>query len=763
MTTKYFYIIPLIAISLSCSAKKTETKAKVNPDTESIFDSATNPDEKELTNDLIWYSGEFYGKSVRGVSSMNDGEHFTAMDNGEMGPEINKYSYKTYEKVSTILTFMDLKDEDGKPIPIDAYEFSADEQKVLIATEQESIYRRSSKSYYYIYDLKTKKTIPLSDKELGKQRLADFSPSGNLVAFVRENNMFFVNTETGKEIQITQDGKINEIINGATDWVYEEEFGFHKGFEWNSDGTKLAYWKFYEMDVKEFHLDYYGTLYPEEFRFKYPKAGEDNSKISVHVYDIPTQSSTPVDIIGQKEEYYIPRINWTKSPSQLSITKLNRLQNNLQLMMVYCEQDRPQKKASFIAKVYFTETAKTYIDIHDNLTFMDDNNTYLWMSEKDGYNHIYLNTIDGKEKQITKGNWDVIEIKGIDEANGLIYYLSAENGPTQQELFVVKTDATAKKKLSTLKGNNSASFSKGMKYYINYHSDANTPQYITLHKANGEEKKVLQDNQALKTRLAKYNLAKKEFFQFDNGQGTKLNAWMIKPANFDKNKKYPVFMTGYNGPGNNVVKDSWGGTTMMWHHLLAKKGFLVVCVETRGTMFRGRDFKHSTYLQLGKLETEDLISAAKHMGSLPYADGDNIGIQGWSYGGYMASLCITKGADYFKAGIAVAPVTNWRYYDNVYTERFMRTPQENADGYDDNSPINHVKKMKGKFLIVHGGGDDNVHPQNTYEMVTALVAENKDFEMFVYPNKNHGIYGGTTRLHLFNKMTYFLVDNLMKE
>ena len=765
MKIKFVYLISFSIILFACTAKKKEAKATPNPEMESIFDSDTgfeeSPKENELTNEKIWYSGEFYGKSVRGVRSMNDGEHFTSIDNSIDGEEINKYSYATYEKVERLFGFSDLKDEDGGPIPIEAYQFNADETKVLVATDQESIYRRSSKAYYYIYDLKTKKTTPLSDKKLGKQRLAEISPAGTHVAFVRENNLFFKNLETNKEFQITYDGKINEIINGATDWVYEEEFAIHKGFEWNADGTKIAYYTFDESKVKEFQLTYYGPLYPMEYKFKYPKAGEDNSKISISVYDIWKQKSTPVTI-NDKDEYYIPRIQWTQNANVLCITKLNRLQNKLELLTVDCKERTAQTAGPYKSSPFYTETAKTYIDIHDNLQFLKDNKTYLWMSEKDGFNHIYLNTMDGKETQITKGNWDVIELQGIDEENGLIYYLSAENGATQQELYVIKTDGTGKKKLSTKTGNHSTSFSKGMKYYINYHSDANTPSFITLHKANGTQIKVLEDNAKLKERLAKYDLPKKEFFQFDNGKGTKLNAWMIKPANFDANKKYPVFMTGYNGPGNNVVKDSWGYTTMIWHHLLAKKGFLVVCVETRGTMFRGRDFKHSTYLQLGKLETEDLIAAAKHIGSQSYADENNIGIQGWSYGGYMASLCMTKGADYFKAGIAVAPVTNWRYYDNIYTERFMRTPQENADGYDNNSPINHVEKLKGAFLLVHGGGDDNVHPQNTYEMVNALVKENKEFDMFVYPNRNHGIYGGKTRLHLFNKMTNFLVENLIE-
>ena len=765
MHTKLIYLLPFLAISLSCSSKKAETKAATpNPDMESIFDSDTGFEEETveegtLTNDLIWYSGEFYGKSVRGVRSMNDGKHFTTLGNGELGPEVNKYSYATYEKVATLFTFMDLKDEEGKPIPIDAYQFNADESKVMIATDQESIYRRSSKAYYYIYDLKTKKTTPLSDKKLGKQRLAEISPAGTHVAFVRENNMFFKNLETGKEFAITRDGKLNELIHGATDWVYEEEFAIHKGFEWNADGTKIAYYTFDERKVKEFHLDYYGPLYPMEYRFKYPKAGEDNSKISVSVYDIWKQESTPAYIFD-REEFYIPRIQWTNNPDKLCITKINRLQNKLELLLVECVQKRAQKVTEYPATSFYKEKSKTYIDIHDNLQFLKDNKSYLWMSEKEGYNHIYLNTLDGKETQITKGNWDVIELQGIDEENGLIYYLSAENGPTQQELYVIKTDGTGKKKLSTKTGNNSTAFSKGMKYYINYHSDANTPSFISLHEANGTQIKVLQDNKALKTRLAKYDLPKKEFFKFKADSGHELNAWMIKPVNFDATKKYPVFMTGYNGPGNNVVKDSWGGSTMMWHHLLAKKGFLVVCVETRGTMFRGRDFKHSTYLQLGKLETEDLISAAKHVGSLSYADGDNIGIQGWSYGGYMASLCMTKGADYFKAGIAVAPVTNWRYYDNIYTERFMRTPQENADGYDDNSPINHVDKIKANVMLIHGSKDRRVPEINAEALSERLTAAGKPPVYLQFKQAGHGVYDEGNRRELYQGVLNFLETNL---
>jgi dipeptidyl-peptidase-4 len=759
MKTKHILLSFVFISAISCTSNKVVV-ANNNVATEKIVESSLKPGEKEITVGDIWARYKFFGSSVRGVRSMKDGKHFTTLGSGAMGTtEVNKFSYATYEKVGKILSSTDLKDENGKGISIDDYHFNADETKVLIATKQESIYRRSSKAYYYIYDLKTKTTTPLSKKDNGKQRLAEFSPTGNHIAFVRKNNMFFVNLKTGKEFQITKDGVMNKTINGATDCGYEEEFANHKGFQWNADGTKIAYYKFDESDVKEFHIDYYESLYPREYRFKYPKAGEDNSKISIHVYDIWLQESKRAET-SNDQEYYIPRIQWTNDPAILCITELNRLQNSLKLLQVNCTNNTGSKNKSFPAKSFFTETAKTYIDIHDNLTFLKDNKTFLWLSEKDGYNHIYLNTIEGKEKQITKGSWDVAGIEGIDEENGLIYYISTETGATQKQLFVVKTDGTGKKNLSRKTGSNSVAFSKGFKYFINYHSDANSPKYITLNKANGDLIKVLEDNKALKGRLAEYNLSKKEFIKINTANGY-LNAWTIKPANFDKNKVYPVFMTGYNGPGSNKVTDSWDTYDYMWHQLLAQKGFLIVCVETRGTMYRGRDFKHSTYLQLGKYETEDMIDAAKYIGGLPYADAKNIGIYGWSYGGYMSALCMTKGAEYFKAGIAVAPVTNWRYYDNIYTERFMRTPQENAKGYDDNSPINYVNLLKGPFLLIHGGGDDNVHPQNTYEMTNAFINANKDFDMFIYPNCAHSIAcSRNARFHLFTKMTKFLEDNL---
>ncbi len=757
ITNKSFLAI-LVAgtLTIGCTAQKTTTTASTSAKKETK-DTEIKLNGKELTNQLIWFSGEFRSNYVSGVRSMKDGEHFTRLQQENGGVAVVKFNYKTYDKVGTIVNSKDLKDANGNPLRINDYTFSADEKQLLIATQQESIYRHSSKAFYYIYNIDKKELKPLSDNKKGKQRLAEFSPNGSLVAFVRNNNMYFTNLETGKEFEITQDGKTNEIIYGATDWVYEEEFSFHKGFEWNADGTKIAYYKFNESEVKEFQLTYYGSLYPDIYKFKYPKTGEDNSIVEVFVYDIALQQSGKCHL-PDENDIYIPRINWSKDVSELFVTKLNRLQNKLDIIRFDCNPSG-RWKMHFDGEVFYSEESKTYIDVHDNITFLKDGR-FLWTSEKDGYNHLYLIDTKGKATQITKGNWDIAEVYGINEETKTIYYLSAEDGPTQRQLYSIKLDGTGKTKLSKKKGFNSADFSSSMKYFINYQSDANTPTYISLHKNDGSEIKILEANEGLKAKVKEYDFQPKEFFSFKTTEDVELNGWMIKPPNFDESKKYPVFMTFYNGPGINLVNDSWGGANLYWHQLLAQKGYLVVCVDGRGTGYRGRDFKHVTYLQLGKYETIDQIEVAKYLGGLSYVDKNRIGVQGWSYGGYMASLCMTKGADYFKAGIAVAPVTNWRYYDNIYTERFMRTPQENGDSYDDNSPINHVDKLKGSYLLVHGGGDDNVHPQNTMEMIDALVKANKQFDLFYYPNKNHGIYGGTTRMHLFTKMTNFLLENL---
>jgi dipeptidyl-peptidase-4 len=722
---------------------------------------------EQITNELIWDrdSEEFDSKPVASVNSMNNGTHFTKLDDVKDGKKkykvLNKYSYANYQLVGEVAnpTKIKVKGDDSDKVFFRDYSFNKDETKLLLSTEIEPIYRRSYYAHYYIYDIKTKECTPLSDQSKGKQVLAEFSPDGSKVAFVRKNNIFIRDLITGIETQVTYDGKRNEVINGSTDWVYEEEFAIAKGFYWSEKGSKIAFYKFDERKVKEFQMAFYGSLYPYQYTFKYPKAGEDNSEIAIWVYNLNTKKSVACDL-GSNRDIYFPRIKWTQDDNKLCILRMNRLQNKLEYLVSDYTPDR-NPAATVIPKVIYEETSDTYVEIDDNLIFLDNGKGFIRTSEKDGYNHIYLINMEGNSQQITKGEWDVVEFKGLDQKKGIIYYTSAEVSPTQQHLYSIKLNGSSKKKLSTRDGHNDAKFSKGFKYFINYQSDANTPEYVSLHLANGKEVLELEDNKALKTRMAKYALGKKEFFTFKTVDGQLLNGWMIKPANFDPAKAggYPVFMNVYGGPGHNTVNDSWD-RDFFWHQLLTQHGYIVVSVDPRGTMYRGAKFKKSTYLQLGKLETEDFIEAAKYLGSLKYVDKKRIGIQGWSYGGYMSSLCMTKGADYFKAGIAVAPVTNWRYYDNIYTERFMRKPQDNASGYDDNSPINHVQKLKGPYLLVHGSADDNVHYQNTMEMINALVAANKQFDMFIYPNRNHSIYGQNARLHLFTKMLNFIETNL---
>ena len=700
--------------------------------------------EKMIQLEDIWASRTFSPEWVWGINSMNDGVHYSSLNYGENNVYITQYSYETGDSISTIV---DSKDLDG--ISFSDYSFSEDEKKVLLPTETESIYRYSTRSNYYVYDRETKIAEELSE---GKQRLAQFSPDASKVAFVKENNIFIKDIINNTELQVTFDGEINKIINGATDWVYEEEFAFDNGMQWNASGNKIAYYRFDEEKVPEFSMDLFTDLYPSQSQFKYPKAGETNSTIELFIYDLDSNKTTKANI-NTEEEFYIPRIKWTLDENVLSVQRMNRHQNQLDFILVDAKDGSSQ--------TIFTENDAAYIDVTDNLTFLNDGKYFIWTSEKSGYNHIYLYNLKGKQvRQITKGNYDVTDFYGIDESNNTVYFASSERSPMHRDVYAIQLNGKNKKTLTNKIGTNSATFSTNYKYFINQYSNANTPYYFSLFDAKGNEVRMLKDNSNLKNSLAEYALSQKEFFNFKTTEGIDLNGWMMKPHNFDETKQYPVFMYLYGGPGSQQVTDSWGGSNFLWYQMLTQQGYIVACVDNRGTGARGSEFKKCTYQQLGKLETEDQIEANRYLANLPYVDGSRIGIFGWSYGGYMSSLCLLKGADEFKMAIAVAPVTNWRYYDSIYTERYMRTPQENASGYDDNSPINHVEKLKGKYLLVHGSADDNVHYQNTMEMTNALVNANKQFDLFIYPNKNHGIYGGYTRLHLFTKMTNFIKENL---
>ncbi len=698
--------------------------------------------KKEVTLENIWKTYDFYPKSVNGFKSMQDGNYYTKLDKNGKNSQINKYSFRTGKKIRTII--------DSKNIDIDInnYKFSKDEKKCLFANDTEKIYRYSSKSIYHIYYLKTKKLIKISDDKI---MYADFSPNGDKVAYVNSNNLFIKDLSNNKTIQITTDGELNQYINGVTDWVYEEEFGLTQAFFWSPDGKQIAFYKFDEREVKEFSMDVFNSeLYPSQYQFKYPKAGEDNSKLSLHVYNIDNGETTMISL--EKDYEYIPRMNWTKSNDLLYILAMNRHQNELDFILY--------NTINSSSEILFSEKDKYYIDVHDNTNFTDDGQSLIWTSEKSGFNHIYLvNLENGQGQQVTTGNWEVTKYHGMNQDNK-VFYTSNEEGVINKSLYCINLDGSDKTKLSEDLGTHSSTFSNGMKYYSNTYSTADTPPYISLHNHTGKEIRVLEDNADLSTKMEEFDLTKKEFFSFITSEDIELNGWMIKPSDFDPNKRYPVFMFLYGGPGSQQVVNSWGWFNYFWHQHLAQKGYIVACVDNRGTGGRGAEFKKMTYLQLGKYETIDQIEANRYLAKLPYVDKNRIGIQGWSYGGYMSSLAITKGANFFNTAIAVAPVTNWRYYDNIYTERYMRTPQENASGYDDNSPINHVDSLKGNYLIIHGTADDNVHVQNTYEMVSALVKANKQFDLFVYPDKNHGIYGGNTRLHLYNLMTDYILENL---
>ena len=726
--------------------------------------------QKKITNELIWNSREFNAAYLGGFNSMKDGETFSDVMGSDLnGQTIIQCSFATGDTLKTITSSKRIFGNEMSAF--DNYSFNADESMLLIETESEGIYRWSSMANYFVHDLASGKTTPIADFKQGKQRLATISPDKKCVAFVRNNNIFIFNIETKEEKQITFDGEKNRIINGATDWVYEEEFGFDRGLYWNETGSLLAYYKFNESGVPEYGIDIYGSLYPERTTFKYPKAGEKNSDVSIHIYELTTNKSFLVEKTSAEFEY-IPRIKWGKQKWQLLVQKMNRHQNHLVYELT--APIRVEGNDTWPTAVLMEEKSETYIDVNDNIQFLSGGNCMIYTSEKSGYAHLYQIDLATKvETALTSGNWEILDFYGIDEKAGNIYFsstraaqinynkrMSSSLDATSKYVYCVNLKKNSWKCLTSDDGTNEAAFSNGLKYFLHTYSNANTPPTFCIRDNQGNTKRVLIKNETLSAKLNEYNCVKKEFFSFKNSSNTGLNCWMMKPANFDPNEKYPVLVAIYGGPGSNTVLDSYGGKNYMWYQLLCQEGYIVVSCDPRGTQFRGKDFKHSTYMNLGGNETQDFIDFAKYLGQQTYIDAARIGMQGWSYGGYMTSLCMTKGADYYKTGIAVAPVTNWKFYDSVYTERYLRTPQENSGGYENNSPINFAKQLKGNYLLVHGSADDNVHFQNTMDMVSALVAANKPFDLFVYPNKDHGIYGGNTRLHLFSKMTNFLKENL---
>lgn len=690
---------------------------------------------QEITLDKI-YSGYYRGKGIAGIASMKNGDNYAVIENGG----IAKYSYKNSQKEGNIV--------DGR---FESYEFSDDESKILLLKDSEPIYRHSFLGKFDVKDLKSSNTVSLNNGNFVQE--PRFSPDATKVAFIAENNLFYQDLSSGKITQITTDGAKNKILNGLADWVYEEEFGHARQYEWTKNSDAIVFVKSDEREVPEMYIPIYAKqLYPSEMRFKYPKAGEKNSVVSAQLYRLDSGKTMPLNLANFKN-YYIPNVYQTAKADEIVLITSQRTQNASDILKV-------NTKTGAVTKL-FTETDPAWIET-DNVTleFLDDD-SFLWASERDGNRHLYWYDQNGKlKKQITKGNWEVTDYYGFNPKTKEVFLQTTEGGSINKVISKINIETGKSQLISTKDGNNSANFSKNFNYFIETSASATKPYTYVLRDGNGKTVKELQNNNEQLQKLQADNFVTREFIQVPNEAGDMMNAWIMKPKNFDKNKKYPLFMFQYSGPGSQQVANTWDTGNGLWFNHLVQKGYIVACIDGRGTGFRGTKYKKVTYKNLGKYEIEDQIAGAKWFGNQPYIDKSRIGIFGWSFGGYMASLAMTKGADVFKAGIAVAPVTNWRYYDSVYTERFLTTPQENPGGYDDNSPTNFAKLLKGKFLLIHGTADDNVHFQNSMELSEALIQNKKQFEFMAYPDKNHGIFGGNTRPQLYEKMTQFILENL---
>ncbi len=705
--------------------------------------------------------GAYRSQRIYGVNPLNDGEHYAQISAD--GKRIVTYSFRTGKEEGVL--FDADKARNHKIERIEGYILSPDESRILIQTETKAIYRRSFTARYYIYTVKNNTLEPLSAN--GPQQVPLFSPDGNNIAFVRDNNLFLVKLLfNNSESQVTTDGKFNEVLNGIPDWVNEEEFGYNRAFDFSADSKMIAFIRFDESQVPMFSFPLYKGMapampqydeYPGAYSYKYPIAGQRNATVTVHTFDIKSKVTRKMDL-PLDADGYIPRIKFTSDPEKLAILTLNRHQNRFDIYMA--------NPRSTLCKLIVRDEAPQYVkeQAYSDIKFYT--NHFVLQSERDGFNHLYLYTLTGNlVKQITKGDYEVTTFIGWNEATNTFYYESNEGSELRNAAY--KVDAKGRKtKLTQREGSNHTIFSKNFRYFMNTFTNLDTPPVYTLNDQTGKTLTTLVDNHELKAKLSLLPMARKELFRFTTPDGTQLNGWMVKPADFNANRKYPVVMYQYSGPGSQQVLDSWNlglyAEGAIWESYLAQEGFIVACVDGRGTGGRGADFEKCTYLRIGVKEAQDQVEAAKYLGSLPYVDPSAIGIWGWSYGGYNTLMSMSEGTPVFACGVAVAPPTDWRFYDSVYTERFMRTPKENADGYAASSPMNRIDKLHGNLLLVHGMADDNVHFRNTVEYSEALVQAGVQFRMQVYANRNHSIYGGNTRLHLCTLLTDFFKEHLMK-
>lgn len=711
-----------------------------------LWSAQAQTESKTIELDDI-VTGKYGQRTLPAMTFMADGQSFARLEDSQ---RIVQYSLKTGGKLKDLLSSEYLSWEGN----IEGFTFSKDNNFILFWTDKEKIYRRSYDARYYLYDVRLKQLNPIADGE--KLRMAILSPDARKVAYVKDNNIFVYHVGFKSNRQITEDGEVNKIINGVPDWVYEEEFETNRMMEWSPDSRFLAWVRFDESEVAEFSFPLYlddgiEKGYLDNYVYKYPKAGAENSVISAHVYDYDNNVSRKMKVDTESEEVYLPRIFWTKSAAKLGIARINRHQNDLQILFA--------NPKSGLCSIVLSEKNERYIDqqTYEDIVFLEDGEHFVYQSEKDGYNHLYLYDLSGRMvKQLTSGEYDVTEFYGYDTKYKKYYFQAAKKSPTEREVYSLD----AKGNLTCLtpeSGTNSVIFSADYSYSIRSHSSVLQPFYAKAYDKKSNELYTIVENVELEKKLSEYTFVSKEFVNFKAADGQLLNGWMVKPKDFDEGKQYPVLMVQYSGPGAQLVlnKFSFG-----WEYYLSQQGYMVVCVDGRGTGARGEEFKKCTYLQLGHLESDDQIAVAHQLADLPYVDGNRIGIWGWSYGGFMTALCMSRGEGVFKAGISVAPVTHYKFYDTIYTERYMRTPQENPDGYNNFSPIMLAGNFEGRMLLCHGMADDNVHFQNTADYSEALVQAGKQFEMQVYRNRNHGIYGGNTRLHLYHRFEDFLERNL---
>ncbi len=698
-----------------------------------------------INNEDIW-NFEFEQKTYKSIYHFKTQNYYSTIevDYNQKKSKIVLRSYETGEIVDIILD-----SSSSAKIPFFTnYFFSKNEKKIILETNLYPLYRRSKLAEYYIYNIQNGDINYVFN---GLIQEPFFSPDGEKLAFIYNRNLYikFLKKNVIKQITIT--GNEN-ILNGIADWVYEEEFGLVRAFDWDKDSNNLAFIVFDETNVPKYSMKIFGNnLYPFQYNFKYPKAGEINSSLDLKIYNLESEKINSINLNLNKDDYYyIPRLKFSNYSNKLFVQSLNRLQNKL-LLSTY-------DLCSGIIKTVIEEKDETYVDIQKKIFFLE-NDSFLWKSDRSGFDHIYLVESDGKKlKQITRGSWDVDKLLGVNKNN--IYYSSTEDSQIDRVIYKISLNGKNKKAISPKTGFNGASFTSNYEYYIHSFEDSNTPLIYSLRESkSGKLVRRIMDNKELLEKLEPYRLSTKDFSKVSIN-GEELNTWMIKPTNFNPKKKYPLLIYQYSGPGSQEVKNRWNSNRDFWHKMLAQKGYIVACIDGRGTGFKGKKFKKITYGQLAKYETEDQISFAKYLSKFPYVDKDRIGIWGWSYGGLISTNSILKGNDTFSLAIAVAPVTNWRFYDTIYTERFMGLPNDNPEGYDLNSPLNFANLLEGEYLLIHGSADDNVHLQNTMRMVEELIQENKQFEWMIYPDKNHGIYGGKTSIHLYNKMTNFIQNNL---